>query len=183
MNAPATLADLRVALPRHYRIEHADARAVEQALALRRAVFCDEQGLFSGSDRDAVDETATILVARAVGAVATGPVVGTVRIHRVGAGEWQGSRLAVAAEFRRVGALGAALIQLAVRSATSRGCRRFVAQVQGRNQVFFERLHWRALTHFELHGQPHVLMEADLSHYPRFAPGAPERNEVHRGRP
>ena len=34
---------------------------IEQAMALRRAVFCDEQGLFEGSDRDDIDLQARIV--------------------------------------------------------------------------------------------------------------------------
>jgi len=37
----------------------------EQAHALRRAVFCVEQGIFLGDDRDAIDDHAQLLVAQA----------------------------------------------------------------------------------------------------------------------
>jgi putative N-acetyltransferase (TIGR04045 family) len=71
-----------------------------------------------------------------------------------------------------VGALGAALIRLAVSSAHARGCRRFLAHVQSQNALLFQRLHWRTLEIIELHGRPHHRMEADLDSYPPFA--APE---------
>lgn len=183
MNAPLPLA-ARLQLPRHYLVIHADADTRAAAQQLRRAVFCDEQGLFAGDDIDAIDDHALTLVARPVldenGAL--GPVVGTVRIHRVEAGVWQGSRLAVAADFRRIGAIGGALIQLAVRSANTLGCARFIAQVQERNVTLFERLHWTSIAAIELRGQPHRLMQADLAHYPTFAAGAAMQVELRRGR-
>lgn len=184
MNAPLPLA-ARLQLPRRYRVTHADADARAAALQLRRAVFCDEQGLFAGDDRDAIDDHALTLVARPVrdeGDDSLGPVVGTVRIHRLAPDVWQGSRLAVAADFRRIGAIGGALIQLAVRSATTLGCTRFVAQVQERNVALFERLHWASTGTIALHGQPHRLMEAGLAHYPAFAAGETMQVDLRRGR-
>ena len=142
------------------------------AAALRRRVFCSEQGLFSDDDRDAIDDVAIPIVALSMFGVAADAVVGTVRIHETEPGLWWGSRLAVAPEYRRAAALGAALIQLAVASAHARGCRRFLAHVQSQNATLFHRLHWRTLAEIELHGRPHHHMEADLDFYPGFA--APE---------
>ena len=136
------------------------------AAALRRRVFCDEQGIFAGDDRDAIDAQAIPIVAVSTLAVAAGDVVGTVRIHEPEPGHWMGSRLAVAADHRRIGALGAALIQVAVSSAHARGCRRFTAHVQSQNAAMFAKLHWRTLEEVDLHGRPHHLMQADLAHYP-----------------
>jgi putative N-acetyltransferase (TIGR04045 family) len=142
------------------------------AAALRRQVFCEEQGIFEHDDRDALDEMAIPIVALSMYGVAADAVVGTVRIHEAEPGLWWGSRLAVASEYRRAAALGAALIQLAVCSAHARGCRRFLAHVQSQNALLFQRLHWRVLEEVELHGRSHARMEADLSFYPPFA--APE---------
>ncbi len=103
------------------------------AAALRRQVFCDEQQLFRDHDRDAVDAVAIPIVAVSTVAVMAEDVVGTVRIHEPEPGLWMGSRLAVAADYRRVGALGASLIRVAVCSAHARGCRRFTAHVQSQN--------------------------------------------------
>ena len=69
----------------------------EGAYALRRQVFCDEQGIVRGDDRDAVDDYAIPLVALSLLGVAADEVVGTVRIHEDEPGLWWGSRLAVAA--------------------------------------------------------------------------------------
>lgn len=136
------------------------------AAALRRTVFCDEQQLFQVHDRDAVDAVAIPIVAVSTVAVMAEDVVGTVRIHEPEPGLWMGSRLAVAADYRRVGALGASLIRVAVSSAHARGCRRFIAHVQSQNAPMFARLHWQTLEEGELHGRPHHLMQADLDHYP-----------------
>lgn len=136
------------------------------AARLRREVFCEEQGLFGGDDRDPVDEVAIPLVAVSMLGLLADDVVGTVRIHEAAPGEWWGSRLAVAQDYRKVGALGAALIRLAVCSAHARGCTRFFAHVQSQNALLFRRLRWDIVEEKELHGRPHVLMQADLAHYP-----------------
>jgi putative N-acetyltransferase (TIGR04045 family) len=137
----------------------------EQALALRRAVFCAEQGIFLGDDRDAIDERAQLIVALSCVGGAPDAVVGTVRIHEESPGLWWGSRLAVHAAFRHHGRIGATLIRLAVSSAHARGCREFLAHVQSQNAAMFERLHWRSLQRETLHGRPHDLMRADLAQY------------------
>lgn len=139
-----------------------------RASALRRTVFCVEQGLFEGDDRDAIDAVAFPIVAVSLLGVAADDVVGTVRIHEAEPGVWWGSRLAVAAGYRRVGALGAALIRLAVSSANARGCRTFLANVQCQNVPLFRRLHWTSLEEFDLHGRAHHRMRADLGFYPPF---------------
>lgn len=138
----------------------------EQAYQLRRAVFCTEQGIFAGDDRDAIDERAQLLVALSCVAGLPEQVVGTVRIHDEDDGLWFGSRLAVDAQFRSQGQLGATLIRLAVASAHARGCHTFLAHVQSQNVPLFRRLHWNILREETLLGRPHHLMQADLSWYP-----------------
>jgi putative N-acetyltransferase (TIGR04045 family) len=143
----------------------------EGALALRRAVFCDEQRLFDGDDRDATDEHATSIVALSMMGVAADRVVGAVRIHEDEPGVWWGSRLAVDRNFRRVGAIGATLIRLAVSSARAAGCTTFLAHVQAQNGPLFRAMHWETLAEVDLRGRPHLKMRADLSHYaPCYAP-------------
>lgn len=143
------------------------------AFALRRDVFCDEQGVFDGDDRDEIDASAVTLVAVMQGEHGPRGVVGTVRIHQDPneAGTWWGSRLAVARGHRgHTGrGIGADLIRLAVSSAHGRGCTRFLANVQSANVPLFEHLHWRSLKEMDLFGRPHHRMEADLQHYPPFA--------------
>ncbi|CAN7179201.1 GNAT family N-acetyltransferase [Phenylobacterium sp. LjRoot225] len=149
-----------------YRVKFATEHwEFDGARDLRRAVFCDEQGVFEVDDADAIDAYALPIVA--VDLVAGDPhqVVGAVRIHQSEPSVWWGSRLAVAQGFRRVGALGAGLIKVAVGSAKGLGCQRFYAHVQAQNRPLFERLHWRVLDPVELCGRPHWLMQADLEHY------------------
>jgi putative N-acetyltransferase (TIGR04045 family) len=142
------------------------------ARRLRHAVFCLEQGLFHGNDRDEVDARALTLVAIACIAGVPDQVVGTVRIHEEAPSVWYGSRLAVHASFRRSSRIGASLIRMAVGNAHARGCRTFLAHVQSQNAALFERLHWRTLERMQLHGRPHHFMQADLAHYPPIADGA-----------
>lgn len=140
-----------------------------QALAVRRQVFCQEQGLFGGDDVDTIDAddpSCRLLVALSSWGGQPDEVVGTVRIHEAAPGLWWGSRLAVRPDWRRHGQLGSALIRLAVRSAHARGCREFLAHVQAQNVVLFRRLRWHLLEEKLLHGRPHALMRADLAHYP-----------------
>jgi putative N-acetyltransferase (TIGR04045 family) len=157
-------------LPAEYRIKFAtDAWERREAVALRRQVFCKEQAIFPHDDRDAVDDVAIPIVAISSFAVAPQEVVGTVRIHEAEPGVWWGSRLAVAADYRKIGALGTSLIRLAVSSAHARGCRQFLAHVQSQNASLFRRLHWHTLAERDIHGRPHHFMQADLRHYPPIA--------------
>ena len=157
-------------LPAAYRVKFAtEAWERREAAALRRQVFCEEQGVFVNDDRDAIDEIAIPLVVISSLGVASHDVVGTVRIHEDEPGVWWGSRLAVAAAYRGIGALGTSLIRLAVCSAHGRGCRRFYAHVQSQNALLFQRLHWRTIEQTEFHGRPHHFMQADLAHYPPIA--------------
>jgi putative N-acetyltransferase (TIGR04045 family) len=79
---------------------------------------------------------------------------------------WFGGRLGVSRAYRRVGAVGTALITEAVSTAHAWGCRRFLATVQEANARYFEHHHFRRLEALELLGRPHFLMEADLGRYP-----------------
>jgi len=150
----------------------ADPWEQRDARRLRRAVFCEEQGVFVGDDRDAIDDVATTLVAVSYIAGTPDQVVGTVRIHEQQPGIWFGSRLAVHPSFRRISRIGASLIRLAVCTAHGRSCRVFLAHVQSQNAQMFERLHWRTLEQVVLHGRPHHFMQADLAHYAPIAEGS-----------
>jgi putative N-acetyltransferase (TIGR04045 family) len=154
-------------LPCEYRIKFAASRwERDGALALRRAVFCQEQRLFAGDDRDAIDDYAISIVALSMLGVAADSVVGAVRIHEEEPGLWWGSRLAVERDYRRVGAIGATLIRLAVSSAHAMGCKTFFAHVQAQNGPLFQQMHWETLGEIDLLGRPHLKMRADLSKYP-----------------
>lgn len=151
------------------------------AAALRHAVFCREQGVFAHDDRDAIDERAIPIVALSMIGGQPDQVIGTVRIHRERGNHWWGSRLAVAASHRTIGSIGPALIRLAVSTARARGCLCFQAHVQSRNELLFRRMRWNRIDEIELHGLPHALMQADLTHYPPIADGvAGLRTEMRR---
>ncbi|MGT2481543.1 MSMEG_0567/Sll0786 family nitrogen starvation N-acetyltransferase [Methylobacterium oryzae CBMB20] len=155
--------------PSHFHVKFATSAWERRACAaLRRQVFCTEQGIFADDDRDAIDAQAIPICALSTLGADADAVVGTVRIHEVDerTGEWWGSRLAVAKPFRGTAALGAGLIQVAVSSAHARGCTRFLAHVQERNVALFQALHWTSLDTMDLHGRPHHLMRADLAAYP-----------------
>lgn len=137
-----------------------------EAFALRRAVFCIEQGIFSGDDRDAIDDDAHLLVAMSCSGGMPDQVVGTVRIHEKAPGLWWGSRLAVHPSFRSQGHLGATLIRLAVSRAHALGCHTFLAHVQAQNAPLFRKLNWQQLGELSIHGRPHCEMQADLAAYP-----------------
>jgi putative N-acetyltransferase (TIGR04045 family) len=174
-------------MPCEFRVKWAEsAWEHDRARSLRRAVFCAEQGLFDGDDRDAIDDDAQLLVALSCIGGAPDEVVGTVRIHEERPRRWWGSRLAVSAAFRSHGRIGATLIRLAVSSANTRGCDAFFAHVQSQNVPLFERLHWQSLGEVQLLGRPHHLMQADLDHYPPcFTPyaGFVTRTAPLQGRP
>lgn len=155
-------------VPGEYIVKHVEnAWERRGCLALRRAVFCDEQQVFDGDDADAIDAQAIPIAAIACMAGIAEQVVGTVRLH-AGAepGLWWGSRLAVHRDYRGAAWLGTQLILHAVSTARARGCTRFLARVQVQNVRLFERLHWQSLEATLVQDRPHVLMQADLDHYP-----------------
>jgi len=158
--------------------------ALEGYWALRRSIFCEEQKIFQGTDRDDIDAHAIPIVCETLIAGMEDSVVGVVRIDERKPGVWYGSRLGVAADFRSVkkispgvalrnhqpiyrglGALGAGLIYKAVSTAHALGCQEFLATVQHQNAKFFQRLHWEPLEAMELFGLRHVKMRADLAYY------------------
>ena len=128
---------------------------------LRLAVFVEEQGLFSGDDRDARDAEPRTL--HAVGFV-DGEPCGAVRLYPLDtSGEWKGDRLAVSAEHRD-NHLGAELVRFAVRTAGLLGGSRMIAHVQLPNVRFFEHLGWSVEGDPEpFHGVTHQLMSIGLA--------------------
>ncbi len=172
MNALSDL-PLRPFLPGEYRIALARSDWERRGHhALRRRVFCDEQNIFAGDDRDEIDPVAQPIVASTCMLGAPDQVIGAVRIHEASSGLWWGSRLAVHPDHRCVARIGAELIRLAVSTAHARGCHTFLAHVQAQNAPFFRRLHWQTEEIVPLHGRPHHRMTASLPHYPPH--GLPE---------
>jgi len=137
--------------------------ACEEDLAahhrVRHAVFVEEQAVFPGGDLDAWDPTAVHVVA------ALGPVVvGAVRLYALDeAGLWQGDRLAVLPEARRLG-VGAPLVRFAVATAGTLGGSRMIARVQEPNVPFFLHLGWSRIGPPETYRDlPHQRMMIPLS--------------------
>ena len=139
---------------------------LEAYYRVRRAIFAEEQALFDDSDADEHDAHATPIVATSQIAGMPDAVVGVVRIYESTPGVWYGGRLGVCREYRRRGAVGAALIYTACSTAHARGCRRFYATVQAQNVRYFERHHFRPLEAVVVRGRPHALMQADLAAFP-----------------
>lgn len=126
---------------------------------VRHAVFVEEQGIFSGDDRDERDGGALHVVA------SIGPlVVGAVRLYRLDdAGLWQGDRLAVLPEARRL-RVGAPLVRFAVATAGAHGGARMLARVQAANVPFFRHLGWTAVGDpADYRGLTHQMMEIGLA--------------------
>jgi len=135
-------------------------RDVREALALRRRVFVEEQGLFSATDEDEFDRASVFINAWKGGEL----LVGTVRCYPdlEDASVWWGGRLAVHEEYRARG-IGVYLIEAAVEEMRARNVRRFLAQVQVQNVKLFEKLGWTPVSDvLQLRGHPHQTMEANL---------------------
>lgn len=155
-----------MALPR-YTFELARSpQDIRAYFRLRRAIFCEEQGLFERHDEDDIDARAYPIIAVEHDVIAGKRVVGVVRIYEETPRLWYGGRLGVHPHYRRVGRIGKGLIQKAVTTANGWGCDRFLATVQLQNVRFFRRLHWRSLQEITLCDLCHHLMEANLNFYP-----------------
>jgi putative N-acetyltransferase (TIGR04045 family) len=143
--------------------------------ALRREIFCDEQRLFAGDDRDEWDDGAVPIVCLA-GDGAGARVVGVVRIWETADGDWWGGRLGVHAQFRTAATVGRRLVLTAVGTARAWGAWRFRATVQRANVAFFRRLRWHTLEEIEVLAQAHHLMQADLGWYQPTAEVRPAKD-------
>ncbi|MEO0949044.1 MAG: MSMEG_0567/Sll0786 family nitrogen starvation N-acetyltransferase [Cyanobacteria bacterium J06641_5] len=141
-------------------------REIDAYFQLRQAIFCEEQQLFTGSDRDKIDLQAYPIVAIAVQPAGEESIVGVVRIYETQPGYWYGGRLGVHRDFRRRGRIGKQLIEKAVTTANAWGCQQFLATVQLQNVRFFQRLHWASVEEITICDRPHHLMAADLAFYP-----------------
>lgn len=140
---------------------------LEAHLAIRRAVFVAEQGVFAESDADARDEDPATL--HVLGLV-DGVPAGTVRLFPLDPAApeagWQGDRLAVLPDYRASG-LGAPLVRFAVATGGALGGRSMIAHVQPANRTFFRRLGWVQRGEPELYvGLPHLLMDIELTGAP-----------------
>lgn len=131
---------------------------------IRLSVFVGEQQMFDRTDLDDADEDPRTVVLVALDP--TGEVLGGVRLGPAGPGAdlgwWTGSRLAVRADARRSGGIGAALVRAACARAETLGLLRFEAAVQPRNEVLFARIGWQRVRETTVAGHEHVLMRWPL---------------------
>lgn len=140
-----------------------DPQEVIAYYEVRRQIFVEEQQLFEDSDIDEIDAIAYPIVAIAP---TTNEVVGVVRIYETEPGVWYGGRLGTHPHYRKGWKIGKGLIEKAVTTANTWGCRQFLATVQLQNVRFFQRLHWDSLQEINICDRPHHLMQADLNFYP-----------------
>jgi putative N-acetyltransferase (TIGR04045 family) len=140
-------------------VVEADRMQRDAYLQLRQDVFVAEQGLFSGSDRDATDDDPRAIV---LVAVAQGVVIGGVRLAPAtrdrDLGWWNGGRLVVARAARNSSGVGPALVRAACARALTEGVLRFEATVQRRNVTMFRRLGWICWGELDINGVDHEKM-------------------------
>lgn len=157
----------------HYQFKLAiNSQEINAYFALRRAIFAQEQQLFSGDDRDEIDKIAYPIVAISP----HNQVVGVVRIYEIEPGKWYGGRLGTHQDYRKGWQVGKGLIYKAVTTANTWGCKQFLATVQQQNVRFFQRLHWQSTQEMTICDRPHHLMQADLNFYP---PSNEPRSLIH----
>lgn len=137
----------------------ADAVGLENlsiCLALRRAVFVDEQGVDPALDADGLDDTATQFLAWA-----NGVPIGTARL-RIVAGAAKAERVAVLDDFRGHG-VGQALMNAVEVNARAQGHRSLLVHAQEAVVPFYERLGYAAEgAAFDEAGIPHRRMTKSL---------------------
>jgi predicted GNAT family N-acyltransferase len=137
--------------------EARDRSEVEEALELRRRVFCEEQGVTPAADRDGRDGEALHLVA-----VEDGAVVGTCRLLLDGERARLG-RMAVEAD-RRGRGIGAHLLEATERAAVRAGARRVTLHAQSAAVSLYARGGYEPRgERFLEEGIEHVRMEKCLS--------------------
>lgn len=168
LDVPALMGPRVVAPAAGFLVVQADARDLDAYRTLRRAAFVDEQGLFSGTDRDDLDDDprTVVLVARS-----GTEVVGGVRLAPVGTrdiGWWTGSRLVVAPAARSELGVGSALVRAASALAEQLGVIRFDATVQERSSVLFRRLGWQTTGRCVIGGVDHLRMRWPIDRYRRL---------------
>jgi len=126
---------------------------VEAAIAVRRAVFVEEQGVPEGIELDGEDSEAVHFLATA----AEEPV-GTARLRFPDAETAKAERVAVLADHRGQG-LGSELMACVESEARDRNCSRLVVHAQTAVEPFYDSLGYRvASDEFLEAGIPHAEM-------------------------
>ena len=130
---------------------------MQELLALRHKVFCEEQGVPTHEETDGRDHDALHLVA-----VSDGEVVGTCRLLLVGSTA-QFSRLAVSQAARRRG-IASALLEEAERETLAAGGRRLVLHAQTYARELYDRAGYRTRGRVFIEaGIEHVAMEKTIA--------------------
>ncbi|WP_435080644.1 MSMEG_0567/sll0787 family protein [Clavibacter michiganensis] len=168
LDVPALMGPPVVRATPSFLVSVADRLDLDAYRRLRHDAFVEEQGIFAGTDLDALDEDprTVVLVARV-----EGRVVGGVRLAPVGArdiGWWTGSRLVVAPGARGIRGVGSALVQAAAVHAEQAGVLRFDATVQARSAVLFRRLGWIPTGTAVVGGVDHVTMRWPIGRIQRL---------------
>jgi predicted GNAT family N-acyltransferase len=139
----------------------------EAVLAVRRAVFIEEQGVPEDIEMDGRDDDATHFVAIDDEPVDGGPggdggPVGAARLREVEPGVGKVERVAVVADRRGEG-IGRDLMDRLEATAADRGFDRLVLHAQTHVEGFYDRLGYETTSDvFEEAGIDHVEMERDL---------------------
>lgn len=145
-------------MPVSHSIE-ADAVGLENlsiCLALRRAVFVDEQGVDPAIDADGLDEQCTQFLAWV-----SGVPIGTARL-RVVDGHAKAERVAVLEDFRGHGT-GRVLMNVVEAGARARGHDHVLVHAQREAVPFYERLGYVAAgDEFDEAGIPHRAMRKNI---------------------
>lgn len=126
----------------------------EAAFAIRREVFCVEQGVDAAEEFDGRDPESRLYLARRAGTA-----VGTARLRATGPGEAKIERVAVLAS-ERGKHIGRALMHRTMADAHAAGIMRIVIHAQCHAEGFYAALGFvRVGGVFEEAGIPHVRME------------------------
>lgn len=134
-------------------IEIADADDMKRAFAIRRAVFCDEQGVSRAEEFDGRDGDCRHYLASA-----GGETVGTARLRDAGGGEVKIERVAVLIPHRGNG-FGTALMRRTIADAAASGADTIAIHAQRHAETFYEHLGFVTQGGvFEEAGIPHVRM-------------------------
>lgn len=129
----------------------------EDALAVRREVFIDEQGVPEGRELDGRDDESVHFVAYDDGAA-----VGAARLREYEAGTAKAERVAVLADHREAG-IGRALMDRLEETARERGYGQLLLYAQVPVVGFYERLGYEVTSgEFEDAGIPHREMRKRL---------------------
>ena len=131
----------------------ATPRDMEAAFAIRREVFCGEQGVAEEAEIDGLDDACRHYLVRL-----DGHAIGTARVRGIDGGDEKIERVAILAARRGAG-YGVALMVRIMDDLQAAGARRIVLNAQCRVEAFYARLGFVAEgAVFEEAGIPHVRM-------------------------